>query len=117
RIYYDPLISHIYTKFKGYSLQISWLNNLKNRTYSKLQTKCSVLAYIDDTLWVASSQKQLTGILKIANSFYLIANIQVNPTKSILITNNTSPSYSPIIFNNYLLALYPSTISFKFLEC
>jgi len=55
RIYYDPLISHIHDNFKGYTIQVSWLTNLKHQTHNKLSSHCSVLAYIDDTLWIASS--------------------------------------------------------------
>src|ERR1041384_1860015 len=30
RIYYDPLITHIYFTFSGYTISTSWLTNLKN---------------------------------------------------------------------------------------
>ena len=49
-IYYDPLITHIHSTFTGYTSSISWPTNLKNYSFSKLETNCSVLAYIDDTL-------------------------------------------------------------------
>ncbi|CAG8794731.1 17691_t:CDS:1, partial [Gigaspora rosea] len=42
---------------------------------------------MDNTLWIASSQTKLTRMISIAESFYTIANIQVNPSKSILSTN------------------------------
>ena len=116
-IYYDPLISYIYSNTPGYKLQSSWTTNLKLQTSNLLQKKCSVLAYMDDTLWIASSQSELSHILSIAESFYTMANIQVNPSKSILVTNNPPPHYTPIFYNNHLLPLHSSKIPFKFLGC
>lgn len=46
-----------------------------------------------------------------------MANIQVNPSKSILATNNPPTNYSPIVYNNYTLNLHPSDEPFKFLGC
>src|SRR6185437_447746 len=86
RIYYDPLISYIYSNSSGYIIETSWFTNLKNFLTDNLQTKCFVLAYMDDTLWIALSQTELSKILTIAESFYSIANIQVNPAKLILST-------------------------------
>jgi len=72
---------------------------------------------MDDTLWVASSQSELSHILSIAESFYAMANIQVNPSKSILVTNNPPPHYIPIPYNNHLLPLHSPKLPFKFLGC
>ena len=117
RIYYDPLISYIHSNFSGYSASTTWLTNLKNSSTKQLHTNCSVLAYMDDTLWVASSQAELVNILTIAESFYTMANIKVNPTKSILSTNSKPSTYNTIIFNSEPLALWPSNQPFKFLGC
>src|SRR6185295_6796589 len=54
-------------------------------------------------------------IIATATSFYHMANIQINPTKSIL-TSNTS-SIAPIHFFNSLLILIPANQPFKFLGC
>src|SRR5260364_29498 len=72
---------------------------------------------MDDTLWIASFQAELANILSIAESFYTIANIQVNPSKSILTTNCKSTNYNPIIYNNQTLPLWPADQPFKFLGC
>src|ERR1041384_1890285 len=45
QIYYDPLITHIYSTFPGYTTSTSWLTNLKNLTTQHMNTNCSVLAY------------------------------------------------------------------------
>ena len=117
RIYYDPLITHIHSTFPGYSISTSWSTNLKNSTTSNLETNCSVLAYMDDTLWIASSQEELANILLTAESFYNMANIKVNPTKSILSSNAKPNTYCPISFNSEILPLWPAYQPFKFLGC
>jgi len=117
RIYYDPLITYIYSNSPGYTMETAWFTNLKNLTTDKIKAKCSVLAYMDDTLWVASSQAELNNIISIAESFYNMANIQVNPSKSILATNYKLDTYTPTIFNNQPLLLQPKYQPFKFLGC
>jgi len=72
---------------------------------------------MDDTLWVASLQQKLSQILSTAESFFNMANIQINPSKSLLTTNNISTGYTPIIYNNHPLNLHPSNEPFKFLGC
>jgi len=98
-------------------METAWFTNLKNLTTDKIKAKCSVLAYMDDTLWVASSQAELNNIISIAESFYNMANIQVNPSKSILATNHKLDTYTPTIFNNQPLLLQPKHQPFKFLGC
>src|SRR6185295_11181467 len=117
RIYYDPLISYIHNNFKGYTTQVSWLTNLKHQTHNKLSSHCSVLAYMDDTLWIVSSQQELSQIFSTAELFFNIANIQINPSKSVLTTNNKQTNYALIIYNNHPLNLHPPNEPFKFLGC
>ena len=71
---------------------------------------------MDDTLWIASSRNELANIISIAKSFYTMINIQVNLFKSILLTNSKPNNYSPIIFNNQAMPLWPPQQPFKFLD-
>src|SRR6201988_4598800 len=114
RIYYDPLISNISTHFSGYTLSTSYQTSLIYPTTNHLNTSISVLAYMDDTLWIAQSKTQLEEITKIASSFYSMADIQVNPTKSIFITKEPSSNLS---FLNSNLQSIPPHQPFKFMEC
>jgi hypothetical protein len=50
--------------------------------------KISTLAYMNDTLWIAKSQEDLSQILNIADSFYKLNFIKVNWDKSVLLINN-----------------------------
>jgi ribonuclease HI len=114
RIYYDPLISKIATKYTGYSLSTSWKTNLYPPKSNKLQTSISVLAYMDDTLWIANSKTHMEQIINTATSFYSMTDIQVNPNKSVFATNSKSNS---ITFSNVTLRSIPVSQPFKYLGC
>jgi len=96
-------------------MQTSWLQDLKFKHIKSTQVSTSVLAYIDDTIWIAYTKNELEQIINTASSFFQMANIQVNPLKSILITN--SPNTTPINFINQTITPYPKHKPFKFLGC
>src|SRR5437868_10524253 len=79
----------------------------------KLKTSASVLAYMDDTLWINNSKPNLELITQATTSFYQIANIQINPSKSVLITNSKKSLH--LNFINSSLQLQQPNIPFKFL--
>src|SRR6185295_8208790 len=59
----------------------------------------------------------LSQILSTAESFFNMANIQINPSKSVLTTNKKLTNYTPIIYNNHLLNRHLPNELFKFLGC
>ena len=81
----------------------------------ELHTNTSVLAYIDDSLWIAQDQNSLQNILETANTFYNLHNIKVNPTKSLLITNLKNTN-STIIFNREEIPIVQPILLFKYLS-
>ena len=114
RIYYDPLITHISTHFSGYTLSTTWQPCLTYPSTNHLHTSISVLAYMDDTIWITQSKEELDKIINTATSFYNMANIQINPTKSTFISKQPSASISFLHSN---LASIPIHQPFKFLGC
>ncbi|CAG8749061.1 25274_t:CDS:1, partial [Gigaspora rosea] len=70
RIYYDLLIMKIDREFKGFSMSV------KTPTGSEYKTNLSVMAYMDNSLWIAESKIQLEEILKTALSFYKMTGIK-----------------------------------------
>ena len=114
RIYYDPLITHISTHFSGYTLSTTWQPCLTYPSTNHLHTSISVLAYMDDTIWITQSKEELDKIINTASSFYNMANIQINPTKSTFISKQPSASISFLHSN---LASIPIHQPFKFLGC
>src|SRR5260364_440404 len=91
-IYYDPLLSKVQKTHKGYTMSVTIPDKEVTYTHST-----SVIAYMDDTVWVAQSRLELEEIIKTASSFYEFANIRVNPSKSVLLHNNSS-DHTPITF-------------------
>ena len=59
-------------------MQTSWLQDLKFKHIKSTQVSTSVLAYIDDTIWIAHTKNELEQIINTVSSFFQIANIQVN---------------------------------------
>ena len=70
---------------------------------------------MDDTLWIADSQQQLQNILNTASKFYQIANIKVNPNKSMLISNTKlTPTFN---FMDTTIQTQTPDTPLKFLGC
>ncbi|CAB5197260.1 unnamed protein product [Rhizophagus irregularis] len=59
-----------------------------------------VLGYLDDTIWLAENLTDLVSNLKIADSFYQLANIHINKEKTIILANK----YAKKIIKNNLVA-------------
>jgi hypothetical protein len=115
RIYYDPLIHYIHTKFKGYTIATTKITSLFPLKHKKIQANTSILAYMDDTLWIADSQQQLQNILNTASTFYQMANIKVNPNKSTLISNTKlTPTFN---FMDTTIQTQTPDTPLKFLGC
>src|SRR5215216_5268803 len=87
-IYYDPLLCRIQNSELGYSLTHSWKPNVLINEVETNSIKIATLAYMDDTLWIAKSQEDLSQILNIADKFYKLNFIKVNWDKSVLLINH-----------------------------
>jgi hypothetical protein len=114
QIYYDPLIHKVASQHKGYTLSTTWPTSLSPLKTQNLNTSTSVLAYMDDTLWISQSKLELEKTLQTATSFYQMANIQINSSKSIFISNQSKTTTQ---FFNSTLTSIPANQPFKFLGC
>ena len=107
-IYYDPLITRISKEHPGF-LRTTNTNNQNKEIYA------SIMAYMDDSIWIAPNKQALENILVTANSFYKFTNITVNPSKSILATNSKSIVNKTITFDNQVITPIPNSQPFKYL--
>ncbi|GES89610.1 hypothetical protein GLOIN_2v1790829 [Rhizophagus clarus] len=88
-IYYDPLLCEVESRKLGYMIKALSINLNNNPGDDSNQVDESLtissIAFMDDTQWLAPNKLNLESILKIADSFYQLTDIQVNKEKSSLL--------------------------------
>ncbi|GES90260.1 ribonuclease H-like domain-containing protein [Rhizophagus clarus] len=88
-LYYNPLFLYINQQsnlyFQSSFDRIHHVLHLESDTPQHFRS--TVTAYLDDTSWITNNLDQLNQKLNIANSFYKMADIQVNLDKYKIITN------------------------------
>lgn len=69
---------------------VSWPEDLNHPDSKHTESVVVIcMAYVDDTTWItASREQQLQEILDMARVFYLINDLQINPSKSQIMAIN-----------------------------
>ncbi|CAB5361226.1 unnamed protein product [Rhizophagus irregularis] len=86
----------------GYEIEHCFKSNVQSDQEEKLRINVSSQSYIDDVTWITKSKAQLEQILKIADEFNIMNNIQTNYDKFEMITNFRS-SKSMSLINAWIL--------------
>ncbi|GBC00802.1 hypothetical protein RclHR1_03980018 [Rhizophagus clarus] len=89
-IYYDPLLCEINKLQLGYTVTQSIVKNVQFRDLDKENVMISSQVYMDDVSWITDTSYKLESILQIADEFNKLNNIQINPDKFALMTNDTN---------------------------
>ncbi|CAG8856994.1 12602_t:CDS:1, partial [Gigaspora margarita] len=79
-------------KTLGYRLQSKSYTDLAHKHNVTSTARIAVVAYTDDTTWIAESKEQLSEITLIAKQFYSLNQIKVNRNKSKLLVINSCSS-------------------------
>ena len=73
-----------------------WPENLVYNTTKEISHQQAVLAYADDTTWIARSKEELQKIVNTANEFYVLNDIEINSKKSELLVFNANSKVKEI---------------------
>ncbi|KAG9293667.1 hypothetical protein G9A89_019004 [Geosiphon pyriformis] len=90
-IFYDSLMCEVKRQGKvcGYRLNLHFVSNTGHvKSQTGLILFFAASAFVDDTIWVGSSQAATQHILDIASEFFRINNISINNDKTVIISIN-----------------------------
>src|SRR5260364_111862 len=99
RIFYDPLLCRIQNDTSlGYIARATdFLSN--GLLGTNIEVRQAVLAYADNTMWIASSKNQLKNIVRLAEQFFHFNDIEINGAKSKLAVINSRIPYKDRLIN------------------
>ncbi|GET62489.1 RNA-directed DNA polymerase from mobile element jockey-like [Rhizophagus irregularis DAOM 181602=DAOM 197198] len=109
-IYYDPLLTAIQQEHFGYRVKAKKKINLYENIEVEVKQNITSMAYMDDTNMLAGNKEELEKILKTADDFYTLNDIQINKEKSELLLKKKNFNFNEKIeleFGNQKIKIKP----------
>ncbi|GET61907.1 RNA-directed DNA polymerase from mobile element jockey-like [Rhizophagus irregularis DAOM 181602=DAOM 197198] len=109
-IYYDPLLTAIQQEHFGYRVKAKKKINLYENIEVEVKQNITSMAYMDDTNMLAGNKEELEKILKMADDFYTLNDIQINKEKSELLLKKKNFNFNEKIeleFGNQKIKIKP----------
>ena len=78
-------------------MSMNWPTKLSSNKTQELSWRQGVLAYTDDTTWIAKSKEELQRIIRISDKFYELNDIEINGKKLELLVINPSSTRDQVI--------------------
>ncbi|KAG9295697.1 hypothetical protein G9A89_001714 [Geosiphon pyriformis] len=91
RIFYDPLLCEIKSQehLCGYRIDLRFVaKSGRVESQAEITSFFTAGAFVDDTIWVGSSQAATQCILDVASEFFVLNNISINTEKTVTILFN-----------------------------
>ncbi|KAG9288120.1 hypothetical protein G9A89_017715 [Geosiphon pyriformis] len=119
RIFYDPLLCEVKRQESVYGYRLD--SRFVTRTgcfesRAGLTFFFTAGAFVDNTIWVGSSQATMQHILNIASKFFQINDISINNDKTVAILINCRVSNPCLLINGLLISIAKKRKSYQYLE-
>ncbi|KAG9297499.1 hypothetical protein G9A89_020901 [Geosiphon pyriformis] len=101
-IFYDPLLCKVKRQESicGYRLNSYFVSkNGRSESQAGFSFFFAAGAFVDNTIWVGSSQMATQHILNVASEFFHVNNISINNDKTVVIPINSRVSYPSFSIN------------------
>ncbi|KAG9306310.1 hypothetical protein G9A89_018193 [Geosiphon pyriformis] len=118
RIFYDPLLCEVKRQESvcGYRLNSHFVSkNGRSEFQAGFSSFFAAGAFVDDTIWVGSSQTATQHILDVASEFFFINDISINNNKTVAIPINSRVSSFSLSISGSPISIAKKGESYQYL--
>ncbi|KAG9300721.1 hypothetical protein G9A89_023519 [Geosiphon pyriformis] len=117
-IFYDPLLCKVKRQESvcGYRLDSRFVANTGHaESWAGLTSFLAAGAFVDDTIWIGSSQTATQHILNVASEFFRVNNISINNDKIVTIPINCKVSSPCLLISGLSISIAKKRESHQYL--